>query len=142
MQARTAVLSPRGEFVTVGGGHFVQTGNRRLSCQPFSMQRPRRDTMSLHVGSHEIKHDGFRLMARRERAGIRLITRRRRRLDEALSPRGRGCEPPQGPVLVIDREVGCAMRTGVISNRDPGNQDRPICSDLGLITAFLTGSRT
>jgi hypothetical protein len=30
VQARTAVLSPRGEFVTVGGGHFVQTENPKL----------------------------------------------------------------------------------------------------------------
>jgi hypothetical protein len=27
VQARTAMLSPRGELVTVGGGHFVQTEN-------------------------------------------------------------------------------------------------------------------
>jgi ATP-dependent DNA ligase len=33
---------------------------------------------------HEIKHDGFRLMARRDPVGIRLITRRGIRLDDPL----------------------------------------------------------
>ena len=43
---------------------------------------------------HEIKHDGFRLMARRDLVGIRLITSRGNELDEPL-PTGRGgCEPP------------------------------------------------
>ena len=31
VQARTAMLSPRGELVTVGGGHFVQRANPRSS---------------------------------------------------------------------------------------------------------------
>ena len=31
---------------------------------------------------HEIKHDGYRLMARRDPVGIRLITRRKKRLDD------------------------------------------------------------
>jgi len=39
---------------------------------------------------HEIKHDGFRLMARRDPVGILVGT---------LSARGRGRETPQGAVL-------------------------------------------
>jgi ATP-dependent DNA ligase len=42
---------------------------------------------------HEIKHDGYRLMARRDPVGIRLITRR-------------GREPPQGAVLPDRRRGG------------------------------------
>ena len=30
VQARTAMLSPRGELVTVNGGHFVQTENPQV----------------------------------------------------------------------------------------------------------------
>jgi ATP-dependent DNA ligase len=44
---------------------------------------------------HEIKHDGFRLMARRDPVGIRLITRGRSRLGGTLPAGGRGREPPE-----------------------------------------------
>ena len=48
---------------------------------------------------HEIKHDGYRLMARRDPVGIRLITRRGNDWDDPLSASGRGREPSQGAVL-------------------------------------------
>jgi bifunctional non-homologous end joining protein LigD len=47
---------------------------------------------------HEIKHDGFRLMARRDPMGIRLITRRGNDWTNRYL-RGRGGEPPQGAVV-------------------------------------------
>jgi hypothetical protein len=50
-------------------------------CQPVPADRP--PTGSNWI--HEIKHDGYRLMARREGAGIRLLNPQRRRLDRALS---------------------------------------------------------
>src|SRR4051812_37834560 len=40
-------------------------------CQPTQSPRPPEGPEWLH----EIKHDGFRIMARRDSAGIRLITR-------------------------------------------------------------------
>ena len=55
---------------------------------------------------HEIKHDGYRLMARRDPVGIRLITRRGNDWTTPLSARGRGCEPPQGAVLPDRRRGG------------------------------------
>ena len=58
---------------------------------------------------HEIKHDGFRLMARRDPVGIRLITRRGNDWTQPLPAGGRGREPPQGAVLP-DRRRGGVLR--------------------------------
>jgi ATP-dependent DNA ligase len=55
---------------------------------------------------HEIKHDGFRLMARRGPMSIRLITPGQR-LDAALSPCCGSREPPQGASCLLDGEVVC-----------------------------------
>jgi hypothetical protein len=40
-------------------------------CLPFTAKRPR----PAPIGVHEIKHDGYRMMARRDPIGIRLLTR-------------------------------------------------------------------
>ena len=48
---------------------------------------------------HEIKHDGFRLMARRDRRHPAYHPQRQR-LDATLSAGGRGREPPQGPGFI------------------------------------------
>jgi bifunctional non-homologous end joining protein LigD len=54
---------------------------------------------------HEIKHDGYRLMARRDPVGIRLVG--------PLSARNRGREPPQGAVLPDRRGGGVLRQTRV-----------------------------
>jgi hypothetical protein len=50
---------------------------------------------------HEIKHDGFRILARRDSAGVRLITRGVRMSDSArvqgLVPEPPATPPPQLP---------------------------------------------
>jgi hypothetical protein len=58
---------------------------------------------------HEIKHDGYRLMARRDPVGIRLITRRGNDWDDPLSVCGGGREPPRG-ALLPDRRRGRVLR--------------------------------
>ena len=72
------------------------------------------------TGIHEIKHDGFRLTARRDPVGIRPITRRgndwttatldalQATIPHLTASRG-GREPPQGPVLP-DRWRGGVLR--------------------------------
>ena len=55
---------------------------------------------------YEIKHDGYRLMARRDPVGIRLITRRGNDWTQRYPARGRGREPPQGAVLPDRRRGG------------------------------------
>jgi bifunctional non-homologous end joining protein LigD len=55
---------------------------------------------------HEIKHDGFRLMARRDPVGIRLITRGGHDLVEAVNHlKVRSC--------LIDGEVVCCDENGL-----------------------------
>jgi hypothetical protein len=53
---------------------------------------------------HEIKHEDYRLMARRDPVGIRLITRRGNDWWDG-SACGRSGEPPQGTVLSIDGQA-------------------------------------
>jgi hypothetical protein len=61
---------------------------------------------------HEIKHDGFRILARRDSAGVRLITRRKRFLV-SLSLYGDGSRQAPGS-LVLDRRRGNrATRAGL-----------------------------
>jgi ATP-dependent DNA ligase len=48
---------------------------------------------------HEIKHDGYRLMARRDPIGIRLLSRNGYRLVAALSADRRGGEQAQGSLM-------------------------------------------
>ena len=55
---------------------------------------------------HEIKHDGFRLMARRDPVGIRLITRRGNDWTNRYPLVVGGREPPQGAVLPDRRRGG------------------------------------
>ena len=57
---------------------------------------------------HEIKHDGYRLMARRDSVGIRLLTRNGH-LVTALSAHPRSHKPAQGPLLP-DRRRGRGLR--------------------------------
>ena len=58
---------------------------------------------------HEIKHDGYRLMARRDPVRHPPDHPEGQRLDAALPARGRGGEPPQGAV-VPDRRRGGVLR--------------------------------
>jgi ATP-dependent DNA ligase len=51
---------------------------------------------------HEIKHDGFRIMARRDAAGVRLITRNGNDFTKRVSARRCGCGSAAGTVL-LDR---------------------------------------
>ena len=49
---------------------------------------------------HEVKHDGFRLMARRDPVGIRLITRRGYRVQAYSARRGTtGAVPPASALV-------------------------------------------
>ena len=48
---------------------------------------------------YEIKHDGYRLMARRDPVGIRLITRRGNDWTAPLPLVVEAREPPQGAVM-------------------------------------------
>jgi ATP-dependent DNA ligase len=48
---------------------------------------------------HEIKHDGFRILARRDSAGVRLITPRRKRFYGSLSVHCDGAQIAAGPVM-------------------------------------------
>jgi bifunctional non-homologous end joining protein LigD len=76
-------------------------------CLPLPAERP----PTGHGWVHEIKHDGFRLMARRDPVGIRLITRRgndwtqRYPLVNHLNVRS----------CLIDGEVVCCDEKGVTS---------------------------
>ncbi len=58
---------------------------------------------------HEIKHDGYRLMARRDPVGIRLLTRN----GNDWSVGGGGGEPPQVRSCLIDGEVVCCDERGL-----------------------------
>jgi hypothetical protein len=58
---------------------------------------------------HEIKHDGFRLMARRDGAGVRLITRKGQRLQRPVSVHRNGSRGPARPFLP-DRRRGYRHR--------------------------------
>jgi hypothetical protein len=70
-------------------------------CLPSRADRP--PTGSNWI--HEIKHDGFRLMARRDPVGIRLITRRGERMGDPLSAGDRGREVASHDLHRRDR--GC-----------------------------------
>jgi ATP-dependent DNA ligase len=67
---------------------------------------------------HEIKHDGYRLIARKRGAGVRLFTRNGFRLDEALSSRQRG----RGRAGGSNRDD--RRRGGVVRWRRPGDFDK------------------
>src|SRR6516225_2968744 len=74
-------------------------------CLPSSAERP----PSGPDWIHEIKHDGYRLMARRDSVGIRLLTRN----GHDWSPRypliREAVKPAQGPLLP-DRRRGRGLR--------------------------------
>ena len=55
---------------------------------------------------HKIKHDGYRLMARRNPADIRLITRRGHHLDDPLPAGWRAVDHLKVRSCLIDCEVG------------------------------------
>jgi ATP-dependent DNA ligase len=55
---------------------------------------------------HEIKHDGYRLMALRDPVGIRLITRRGNDWTTRYPLVVEGREPPQGALLPDRRRSG------------------------------------
>ena len=57
---------------------------------------------------HEIKHDGYRLMARRDLVGIRLITRRGNDWSDRF-PLVIEAVPPQSAILA-DRRGGAVLR--------------------------------
>jgi hypothetical protein len=56
----------------IGGCYAYRSAFHRALCLPSHADRPPSGTNWIH----EIKHDGYRLMARRASVGIRLITRR------------------------------------------------------------------
>jgi ATP-dependent DNA ligase len=72
-------------------------------CQPIGAAKPPSGPAWLH----EIKHDGFRLMAQRRGVGGRLLTRNGQRLDGTLSVGRRGLVRPQGAVLPDRRRDHC-----------------------------------
>ena len=55
---------------------------------------------------HEIKHDGYRLMGRRDPVGIAAADPPRQRLVQPLPANRGGCEPPQGEVLPHRWQLG------------------------------------
>jgi ATP-dependent DNA ligase len=69
-------------------------------CLPSPAERPPSGPGWLH----EIKHDGFRMMVRRDAAGVRLLTRNgigwstRYPLIRRLEQRGLGGEEPHGTI--------------------------------------------
>jgi bifunctional non-homologous end joining protein LigD len=62
---------------------------------------------------HEIKHDGYRLMARRDPVGIRLITRRKKRLDDHFPLVVEAVNHLKVRSCLIDGEVVCCDAQGV-----------------------------
>jgi hypothetical protein len=62
---------------------------------------------------HEIKHDGYRLMARRDPVGIRLITRRKKRLDDHFPLVVEAVNRLKVRSCLIDGEVVCCDAQGV-----------------------------
>ena len=76
-------------------------------CLPSPADRPPSGANWIH----EIKHDGYRLMARSDPVGIRLLTRNGNDWS-ALPACRRGREPPRGAGL-IDGEVVCCDERGL-----------------------------
>jgi len=65
-------------------------------CLPSPADRPPSGSNWIH----EIKHDGYRLMARRDPVGIRLITRRGYRVQAYSARRGTtGAVPPASALV-------------------------------------------
>ena len=64
-------------------------------CLPIKAPKPPTGAAWLH----ELKHDGYRLMARRDPSGHPADHPEGQRLDDPLSASGRGREPSQGPLL-------------------------------------------
>ena len=62
---------------------------------------------------HEIKHDCYRLMARRDPVGIRLITRRKKRLDDHFPLVVEAVNHLKVRSCLIDGEVVCCDAQGV-----------------------------
>jgi len=74
-------------------------------CLPSPADRPPSGSNWIH----EIKHDGYRLMARRDPVGIRLITRRGNDWTIRFPLVVERSEPPHG-ALVPDRRRGGVLR--------------------------------
>jgi hypothetical protein len=72
--------------------HSYPTAGFIEPCLPSPAKAPPTGTDWLH----EIKHDGFRIVALRDAGGVRLYTPQRQRFQQTLSPdRGGG----RGPAL-------------------------------------------
>ena len=69
---------------------------RRLGIIEPCLPSPAKASPSGPGWLHEIKHDGFRILARRDSAGVRLITRGVRMSDHARV-QGLVPEPPDDP---------------------------------------------
>jgi ATP-dependent DNA ligase len=67
---------------------------------------------------HEIKHDGFRILARRDAAGVRLNTRN-----------GHDFTARFPLVVAADRRGGCRSRMGVCECRIPASRHGPAPQD-------------
>ena len=80
----------------------------RRACRDASPDKPPSGANWIH----EIKHDGYRLMARRDPVGIRLITRRGNDWTQR-SARGGGRESLKVRSCLIDGEVVCCDDRGL-----------------------------
>jgi hypothetical protein len=78
-------------------------------CLPSPVDKPPSGSNWIH----EIKHDGFRLMARRDPVGIRLITRRGHDRAARYPPVVEAVNHLKVRSCLIDGEVVCCDETGV-----------------------------
>jgi ATP-dependent DNA ligase len=78
-------------------------------CLPIKAPKPPTGAAWLH----EIKHDGYRLMARRDPVGIRLITRRGNDWTQRYPLVVEAVNHLKVRSCLIDGEVVCAAMTGV-----------------------------
>jgi bifunctional non-homologous end joining protein LigD len=64
-------LRPLAPYIPVEFAHPIRPSRLHRSCLPSPADRPPSGSNWIH----EIKHDGYRLMARRHPVGVRLLTR-------------------------------------------------------------------
>ena len=77
-------------------------------CLPSPSQKP----PSGSAWVHEIKHDGYRLIARRDGGRIRLYTRRGYDWSGKYPQDSRGAAIPSGPLHLVDGEAVWAGEDG------------------------------
>jgi hypothetical protein len=82
---------------------------RTRDALPKRINKTLADGRELVPGIHEIKHDGFRMMVRRDAAGVRLLTRNSHDWTARFPSYPRGCGG--AAVLLPDRRRGHRLRT-------------------------------